>query len=105
MRSAIQLQYDGVRLAKVVPFAWLIAAILTRMTHTMAAAGVPLSQPRVQSLVLVAAFSGLLGVAGTVQVFTELRENGRPILAAGVAGVFLACAGATMAYGFYMYSG
>lgn len=97
------IHYDGVRLTRVMPFAWLVTAVLALATHTLAAAGVPLHQPRTMSLVLVATFTGLLALAGTMQAYNDLRA--RQHLGACVAFVaaFLVFTAAVMSYGLWCY--
>lgn len=97
------LEYDGVRLTRVMPFAWLVTAVLAQATHALAANGVPLQQPRAMSLVLIATFTGLLAIAGTMQAINHLREREHRIGAAAMVGVFLAASVGITWYGVWSY--
>ena len=94
-----EIQYDGVRLTRVMPLAWMISLGLTLAVHALASAGFPLTNTGVQSTMMIAIFVGMLALVGTMQKLGELRDNGRRINAAVGMTAFLALSLGTIAYG------
>lgn len=97
------IQYDGVRLTRVMPVAWIVTFVLGVLIHGLAAAGVPLSHMGLQSTILVTLFFGGLALVGTVQKLGEYTQTGRRGSASLAAGVFVTAMLATIAYGLWSY--
>ncbi|MCS7034687.1 MAG: hypothetical protein NZ561_11955 [Phycisphaerae bacterium] len=69
--------YDGVDLARFAPFAWFATFGLGLISNFLAQRGYELTNPRLQSLMLVTLFLGFLALVGTTQILHRMRAAGR----------------------------
>lgn len=98
-----ELHYDGVRLAPLAPLAWAATFGLSFVVNALAESGMGVGNPRLQSVMLVTVFCGILAILGTVQKLNHFQERGRRIPAATMMIGFVLFAGAVMFYGVASY--
>lgn len=99
-RMPQNVEYDGVNLARVAPAAWIVAASLGAVAHHMTALGMHLGHTKLQTVILVTIFIGVLAMLGTGQAMYRMRDTGRIGAMYALAAATLLCSAAVALHGF-----